>query len=309
MTILAMKKPTPLTIESTSDASRLSEEEFYNTLTTRNRHFVSPEAQKNLKKLKVFIAGCGSGGGACIEPLIRLGVTHMRIADNGAYELANLNRQHAFVDSIGMNKAEFHYGEVKRINPFADIEYFNKGITYENLPSLIEWADIVIDCVDVTTFQAIDLKVSLHEYAKNNRKPVFSMLDLGYCQWGTGFDYRKKNVEVLNGRRDGARKARHPIKVMFEMFPLEVVPAHSMQLMIDLLEDVTQPASQLGCASDMLSSVIAPSILRYAEHREVVKGWNINLEYLAQPFHKRAWNYLCYPMMWWKAKKLLRQLK
>jgi hypothetical protein len=309
MNILALKKVTPLTIESPSEASKLNKDVFYKTLTTRNRHFVSDEAQESLKNLKVFIAGCGSGGGACIEPLIRLGVTHMRIADNGAYELANLNRQHAFVDSIGVNKAEFHYGEVKRINPFTDIEYFNQGITHENLPQLIEWADIVIDCVDVTTYAAIDLKISLHEHSKKNRKPVFSMLDLGYCQWGTGFDYRKDHVDVLNGRRDRARKARHPIKVMFEMFPLEVVPAHSMQLMIDLLEDVKQPASQLGCASDMLSSVIAPSILRYAEYREVVKGWNINLEYLAQPFSKRLKTYLQYPFMWWKAKSLLNQLE
>ena len=308
MTNLAFKYPQLRSIESKSDVSTLTSDEYYKILTTRNRHFVNQKTQESLRNLKVFVAGCGSGGGACIEPLIRLGVTQMKIADNGEYELANLNRQHAFTDSLGVNKSEFHFGEVKRINPFADIEYFKEGITHENLPSIIQWADLVIDCVDVTTFRAIDLKISLHEYSKKYAKPVFSMLDLGYCQWGTGYDYRKNSVTELNGRRDRARKAKHPIKVMFEMFPLASVPAHSMQLMIDLMEDVAQPASQLGCASDMLSSVIAPSVLRFAEHGELVKGWNINLEYLAQPFSVRLMTYLKYPFLWLKAIKLLKSL-
>jgi tRNA A37 threonylcarbamoyladenosine dehydratase len=157
------------------------ERAFYAELVTRNRHFVPAEAQAKMRDLKVLVAGCGSGGGACIEPLARLGVTKFMIADNGAYELANLNRQHAFVDSIGVNKAEFHANELRRINPFIQVEAFTEGVTRENLDRMIGWADIIFDCVDVTTYDAIVLKLLLHEKAHAAKRPVFSMLDLGYC--------------------------------------------------------------------------------------------------------------------------------
>lgn len=307
--IETIRPPVLRSIETAYEATQLNEKDFYKSLTTRNRHFVTEKAQENLKNLKIFVAGCGSAGGACIEPLIRLGATKMRVADNGAYDLANLNRQHAFVDSIGINKAEFHCKEVKRINPFTDIQAYPEGISKTNIPEIVQWADVIIDAVDVTTADAVELKIMLHEQAKKFAKPVFCMLDLGYCQWGVGFDYRNASVEVFHGNLENAKKAAHPLKATFEMFPVSVVPAHSMQLVIDVLTDVKVSASQLGCASDMLSSVIAPSILRFAEYSEVVKGWNINLEYLAKPFWVRMKTYLQYPLLWWKVKSLIRELK
>ena len=68
---------------------------FYAELTARNFHFVSSDLQKQMAQVKVLIAGCGSTGGACIEALARAGVQHFALADNGHYELNNLNRQHA----------------------------------------------------------------------------------------------------------------------------------------------------------------------------------------------------------------------
>ncbi len=235
-------------------------------------------------------------------------MSRLRIADNGSYELANLNRQHAFVDSIGVNKATFHVGEVRRINPHADIVGFPEGITESNLGELVRWADLVLDCVDVTTSEAIELKVSLHERSHRWKRPVFSMLDLGFCQWGRSYDYRQPRSRVLDGHLAGARSARHPIKVMFEMFPLTAVPPHSMPLMLDLLRDVTTPASQLGCASDLLSAVIAAAAIRFAETGDIVEGWNINLENLAMPLGRRLYHWLRYPSYYLEARRLLRQI-
>jgi hypothetical protein len=64
------------------------------------------------------------------------------------------------------------------------------------------------------------------------------------------------------------------------MFPLKVFPAHSLQLVLDLLENPKTLASQLGCASDLLASVVPPAIVRFCKDGTVVEGWNINLENL-----------------------------
>jgi hypothetical protein len=301
-------KPQLRSIEDQASANRLEESEFYRILTNRNRHFVSEETQNKLKKLKILVAGCGTAGGACIEPLSRLGVTQFRLADNGAYELANLNRQHAFVDSIGINKAEFHYHEVKRINPFSDVAFFSEGISETNLEKLVAWSDIVIDGVDVTNPEAIQMKLRLHEVAHSAKKAVFCMLDLGFCQWGESFDYRDPFVPLLHGRMPRAKNASHPIKVLFEMFPLSSVPAHSLPLVYDVLTDVKVSASQLGCASDLLSAIIAPAILRFVEYGDLVPGWNIDLEYLAHPLGKRWKTFLTSPLLRFKIKRILMKI-
>lgn len=282
---------------------------FYQELIHRNAHFVDPETQKNIRDMKVLVAGCGSGGGACIEPLARLGVTHFKIADNGDYELVNLNRQRAFVDSIGVNKATFQEQTLKRINPYIDVEAFTSGITDTNLKSLIQWADFVFDCVDVTTYDAIAMKIKLHQMAKDYKKPVISMLDIGYCQWAAGFDYRKDSVQPMDGRLERASKHRHPIKVLLEMFPLSVFPAHSLQLVIDVLRNPGMPASQLGCAADLLAAVVAPSIVRFAKTGELISGWNINLEYLAMPWRERLREWIKAPFRKAEIRKLLNDIK
>jgi len=282
-----------------------SPDQFYAELTSRNKHFIDPIAQKKIRDLKIVVAGCGAGGGACIEPLVRLGVTHLRISDVGLYELANLNRQHTFIDCIGMNKATFHEREIKRINPYTDVIAYTEGVNEKNLPEMIEWADMIFDCVDVTTYSAITAKLFMHEVAKEKRKPVFSMLDLGFCQWGVGFDYRKSGVKVLDGRLKRARAHKNPIKILLEMFPLSAFPAHSLPLAIDLLNNPTDPASQLGCAADLLSAVAATAVVRYAKEETFLKGWNINLEGFALPLKERMAFKLKAPWMRFKIRRLL----
>ncbi len=261
---------------------------FYKELTTRNRHFIDPTTQRKLKDVKILIAGCGAAGGACIEPLARIGVTHFKLADNGAYELSNLNRQHTFIDFIGVNKATFHSKELRRINPFIDVETFPEGISPENLPHLIDWADLIVDAVDVTTVHAIQLKFHLHELASIKRKPVLSPLDPGFCQCGIGWDYRDPSRKPLDGRIEQAKAARHPIKALLEMFPISMVPAHSLQLFVDLLKDKSIPASQLGCSADLLSGIIVAAVIRYLETGDLIPGWHFDLDRYAHSWQKRA---------------------
>ncbi|WP_413287997.1 ThiF family adenylyltransferase [Bdellovibrio sp. HCB337] len=262
-------------------------EEYYQTLTTRNFHFVSSDTQKRLRDIKILIAGCGSTGGACIEPLARLGVENFILADNGEYELTNLNRQHAFKENIGQNKAQFHADNLTGINPFVNVKYFTEGLSIENIDSTIQWADIIIDAIDVTSASGIAMKLQLHERAQREHKAVLTALDIGFRQWGRSYDYRNEHLDVFDGAYDAAKAAKHPLKVLFSFVPLSAVPAHSLNLLEDLLTKRDVSASQLGCTSDLLSAIIVPVILRFVESGEVVDGWDIDLNPLAKPFKAR----------------------
>jgi hypothetical protein len=282
------------------------EDSYYADLTARNRHFITPQVQKKIRDLKILVAGCGAGGGACLEPLARLGVTHFRLADVGSYELTNMNRQHTFVDCVGMKKAAFHERELKRINPHMDIVAYTDGINEQNMPGLVQWADMIFDCVDVTTQSAILQKLNLHEFAKKEKKPVFAMLDLGFCQWGKGYDYRRSSVQTLDGRLARARAQSNPIKILVEMFSLGVFPAHTLHLVLDLLKNPTMSASQLGCAADLLAAISAAAVVRFATDDKFIEGWDMSLERLAIPLKQRISYWLRAPRTRMEINQLLR---
>jgi hypothetical protein len=250
---------------------------YYRELTSRNFHFVSPENQRRISELDVLIAGCGSTGGACIEALARLGVKHLRLADNGTYEVTNLNRQHARIDSIGKNKAVFHAEEVRAIQPFAEVTVYSEGLTPENLIAAIQGVDYVFDAVDVTTAAGLAMKLALHDECARRRLPVFTALDIGFRQWGFSFDYRDGRLLPFNGRSAAAREKSHPISALFTLYPLASVPDHALDLIEDLLEGRSSFASQLGATSDLLSSIIVAATLRFVESGDFLPGWSVDL--------------------------------
>lgn len=260
-----------------ASGSKCGETDYYLELTSRNAHFIAPETQKKLSESDVLIAGCGSTGGACIESLARVGIKTFRLADNGDYEVTNLNRQHARLDSIGKNKAVFHSEEVLAINPFAKVAVYPTGLTPGNLTQAVTGATFVVDGVDVTSPSGMEMKIRLHEECAKHRIPVFTALDLGYRQWGKSFDYRRPGVAPLGGKSGAARAKSHPISALFTLYPLKALPDHALSHVDDLLEGRKSFASQLGATSDLLSSIIVAAAIRFVESGELLPGWSIDL--------------------------------
>ncbi|MGZ3743698.1 MAG: ThiF family adenylyltransferase [Pseudobdellovibrionaceae bacterium] len=283
----------------------MDREEYYRTLTARNFYFISASTQQQLRKVKILIAGCGSTGGACIEALARVGVENFILADNGEFELTNLNRQHAFKENIGQNKAQFHADNLLGINPFLNVKCFPEGISRENIEEITRWSDIIIDAIDVTSSSGIQMKLALHEEAKKERKPVLTGLDIGFCQWGRSYDYRNEDLQIFDGSYEKAKKAKHPLKILFSIVPLSVVPSHCLSLLEDLLCKENVSASQLGCTSDLLSAIIVPVILQFAETGRLVEGWQIDLNQFAKSRLERLQQYLRGMTSYYKVKRIL----
>ena len=105
----------------------------YEQMVSRNSGLVSAEEQSSLLRATMLVAGCGSIGGAVVEPLVRLGAGHLVLAEPDVYEAHNLNRQAATVADIGLNKADVLACSARQVNPRCRVEVVPEGITTQSL--------------------------------------------------------------------------------------------------------------------------------------------------------------------------------
>ena len=219
--------PTPLVDDpQTAPAFRLPpHDEFYAQMTTRNAGLVSAAEQDGLRRAWVLVAGCGSVGGAVIEPLVRMGVEHLVLAEPDGYDVHNMNRQSVRIQDIGRNKAEVFKERMLEINPYAEIEVLPHGITADNVEESVRKADVIVDAVDVTTKPPLKAKFSLHEDAKRLGKPVVAGYDVAGLQMILFYDYRLPQTRVLHGRvRADAVDTIEPMVFLSRVVPIKAIP-------------------------------------------------------------------------------------
>jgi len=211
-------------------------DEFYRELTTRNTPLVTPEEQERLRTATILIAGCGSIGGAAVEPLVRLGCENLILAEPDGYDIANMNRQSARLQDVGRNKATVAAERMKEINPYATVEVHDHGITAENVDAVTGRADVILDGIDVTTKAPLRHKVNLHAEAKAKRKVVVSGYDIAGLQMLLVYDYRDDGVEILNGKvKPEDVEKIEPFEFLartipFTAIPIEIIPELERQV-------------------------------------------------------------------------------
>jgi hypothetical protein len=200
-------------------------DEFYAAFTARNRGLVSDEEQQLLRRAVILVAGCGSIGGAVVEPLVRLGAERLVLAEPDDYELHNLNRQHANLADVGRNKALVLADWVPGVNPHAQVRVDTRGVTADNVSGLVADAALIFDGVDVTTRPALACKYLLHQEAARVGIPVVSGYDIAGVQLVLIYDYRDRRLRTLGGKvgeRDLA--AMEPLAFLARVVPLRALP-------------------------------------------------------------------------------------
>lgn len=128
---------------------------LYNEIYSRNIGIITKAEQKKLQQSTIAIAGVGGVGGLLAERLIRLGVGRLKITDPGIFKKSNLNRQFSSSTlSLGRNKAEVVYEQLKNINPAAQIDVSNEGIkTDTDAIHFVQNCDLIIDQMDFGLFK------------------------------------------------------------------------------------------------------------------------------------------------------------
>ena len=186
-------------------------DEFLSEIRLRNRGLISDADQKALAEARFLIAGCGSTGGAAIDPLVRAGAMRMILVEPGRYELHNLNRQRATLDAIGQNKAAWLANHAREVNPYLDLEIDERGIISQNVQALVARADLIIDAIDVTSMEGLKAKCTLHEAAAAARRPVISAYDLAYRQHVSICDYRRCELRFTGSSIAFGTRGRRPM--------------------------------------------------------------------------------------------------
>ena len=125
---------------------------------------------KKLKKAKVCILGLGGLGSNVAVLLARSGIGYLKLIDFDVVEASNLNRQQYRISHIGIKKIEAIKTIIKEINPFVEIDTFDIQVDRENILSVVEDIEIVVEAFDRAETKAM----AIEELLTNKNKIVIS---------------------------------------------------------------------------------------------------------------------------------------
>lgn len=112
---------------------------------------IGEHGQKLIQNAEVLILGCGALGTVSANCLARAGVGSIKIVDRDYVELSNLQRQVLFDEEDAlrrMPKAAAAVEKLKTINSEISLEPIILDVNYQNVESLIEPVDLVLDATD-----------------------------------------------------------------------------------------------------------------------------------------------------------------
>ncbi|HET8884619.1 MAG TPA: ThiF family adenylyltransferase [Candidatus Saccharimonadales bacterium] len=163
----------------------------------RNLGWMSKEEQARLGQSTVAIAGAGGDGGELAVTLAQSGVGKFKLADPEVFEVGNLNRQAgANYHTLGRNKAEVIAEIIKDINPFAEIEVYNTGVTADTIDDFIAGSDLICDETEYTSHE---IGVMIARAARSHDIPVVMALNVGFGSYVTSFSPDGKTFESYLG--------------------------------------------------------------------------------------------------------------
>jgi molybdopterin/thiamine biosynthesis adenylyltransferase len=273
---------------TTQAVQNLTADEFYAELVSRNRRLISAGDQQRLRRADLLVAGCGSIGGAAVEPLVRLGAERFTLAEPGEYELTNLNRQRATVHDVGRNKAAVQAERAKAINPFVRIDLEQQGITDDNVRALVQRTGIIIDGVDVTTVEAIRAKVALHTEAARAGIAVVCGYDVAGLQALIVYDYRRPGSRPFDGRvsiHDLAGLT--PVGVLARVVPKSAIPLEILDVLQEMAAGSEDPFPQLVYTADLFGVLAARAVFELLAGRPVRKVTVIDVHQVLRPGPQR----------------------
>lgn len=116
-----------------------------------------------LAESHVAVVGCGGLGSNAANMLVRSGVGTLTLIDFDVVDESNLNRQLFFRDQLGRPKTEALAETLRRIAPGVTLHLHSTCATAENLTSLVDGADVVIEAADRAEVKAMVATVIMRE--------------------------------------------------------------------------------------------------------------------------------------------------
>ena len=158
MQVLASEADTTPTIE---DAERYSRQVLFRG--------IGAEGQQKLQQGHAAIIGVGATGAATAGLLARAGVGRLTLVDRDFVEPSNLQRQVLFDEEdalAALPKAEAARRHIARFNSGIHVDAQIADLVPANIASLLEGADIVLDCTD-----NFETRYLLNDFCIRENKP------------------------------------------------------------------------------------------------------------------------------------------
>ncbi|MGU9813888.1 HesA/MoeB/ThiF family protein [Pseudomonas sp. LF135] len=161
----------------------------FNFSNTRyNRQENMPEwnrlGQDKLQDASVAVIGAGGVKSTLLMSLAAAGVGHIKIIEFDHVELSNLNRQLLYrTGDIGKSKGVAAQKTLSELNPEVNIELIEKKISQENINSILEGCEFIVEGGDspngrnlVNQYCLEEQKPMVHASAQFSYGYVFSMI-------------------------------------------------------------------------------------------------------------------------------------
>ncbi|MEW1648692.1 ThiF family adenylyltransferase [Streptomyces sp. NPDC091219] len=151
----------------------LPKDEFRLVRTDRNRDKITREQQKSLLSRRIGVIGLSVGSSTALTCAMEGVGGAFRLADFDRLGLSNLNRLHAGVHELGLEKSVLCARRMYEVDPYLDIEIHRGGITEDTIEDFFatdqdgKGLDLLIEECDTPW-----VKVAAREHARARQIPV-----------------------------------------------------------------------------------------------------------------------------------------
>ncbi|MHB0865325.1 MAG: ThiF family adenylyltransferase [Minisyncoccota bacterium] len=155
-------------------AHYLPHDEHQEIRTARNRNIITKEEQTKLYGLTVAYAGLSVGSHGALTFALMGGARRIKIADPDEVSPSNLNRIRFDFLSVGRKKTDLVREYIYQLNPYAEIEVFDSGVSEETMDAFLAGADVLVEETD-----NLEIKIRLRLAARERGIPVVMATDNG----------------------------------------------------------------------------------------------------------------------------------
>jgi molybdopterin/thiamine biosynthesis adenylyltransferase len=232
--------------------STIDRDEFARHAYARNAGLIDAAEQEALGAMRMLVAGSGSVGGSVVEPLVRLGIGGLALADPDTYDLHNVNRQACTLADVGQPKVEVLAARAHAINPWVEVRTAPDGVTPKNAEELVSGSTIVFDGLDITQ-SALWAKWLVHRAAAERGLPVINAADLGGTASLFVFDYSRDPRPFLG--RAAEPDFRGPgVAAALKIMGIGAMPTDFLAVIRDCVAD-GRPWPQVAYTADALGAM------------------------------------------------------
>lgn len=282
-----------------SPVAGLSIADFSRQFRSRNEDILTEEEQAVVDATKVLVAGCGTVAGSAVEPLVRLGINDLVLADPDVYDVTNLNRQACLLADVGRPKPEVLADRAAAINPLVQTEVLTEGITPENVEAAFKGITFVCEGVDAS----MDLwaKYLVHHHAALRRIPVVSGVDFGGKPTLYVFDYRSDPRPFYGKGTEADHREGRTIDAIRWIGNL-TIPADFAPIIVDRLQ-TGAPWPQTVYTAWGIGALMTRTLVDLALHRDVPYIVAVDFHQIARKRRKRLQERLRLPKVLLQARR------